>query len=67
MCQPMHQSIGDKKSGKQSCTLLCSLGIFLGRYKFYMPCLVRKKFKHSPSHRIFGRMHGTLNIDENKN
>ena len=24
-------------------------------------------FSDSPSHRIFGRMHGVLNIDENKN
>jgi len=31
------------------------------------PCLVRKNFQDSPSHRIFGRMHGVLNIDENKN
>ena len=31
------------------------------------PCLVRKNFQDSPSHRIFGRMHGALNIDENKN
>jgi len=32
-----------------------------------MPCLVRKNFQDSPSHRIFGRMYGALNIDENKN
>jgi len=31
------------------------------------PCLVRKNFQDSPSHRIFGRMHEALNIDENKN
>ena len=31
------------------------------------PCLVRKNFQDSPLHRIFGRMHGALNIDENKN
>ena len=31
------------------------------------PCLVRKNFQDSPSHRIFGRMHGVLNIDKNKN
>ena len=31
------------------------------------PCLVRKNFQNSPSHRIFSRMHGTLNIDEIKN
>jgi hypothetical protein len=32
------------------------------------PCLVRKFFfQNSPSHRIFGRMHGALNIDENIN
>ena len=30
-------------------------------------CLVRKKFQDSLSHRIFGRMHEVLNIDENKN
>jgi len=30
------------------------------------PCLVRKNFQDSPSHRIFGRMHGALNIDKNK-
>jgi len=30
-------------------------------------CLIRKNFQDSPSHRIFGRMHGALNIDENKN
>jgi len=34
---------------------------------FVRPCLVRKKFQDSSSHRIFGRMHGALNIDENKN
>jgi len=31
------------------------------------PCLVRKNFQDSPSHRIFGRMYEALNIDENKN
>ena len=31
------------------------------------PCLVRKNFQDSPSHRIFSRMYGALNIDENKN
>jgi len=31
------------------------------------PCLVRKNFQDSPSHRIFDRMHGALNIDKNKN
>ena len=31
------------------------------------PCLVRKNFQDFPSHRIFGRMHGALNTDENKN
>jgi hypothetical protein len=31
------------------------------------PCLVRKNFQDSPSHRIFGRMHGALNKDKNKN
>ena len=29
--------------------------------------LVLKNFQNSVSHRIFDRMHGTLNIDENKN
>ena len=28
---------------------------------------IRKNFQDSRSHRIFGRMHGVLNIDENKN
>jgi len=28
--------------------------------------LVSKKFGFCPSHRIFGRMHGALNIDEKK-
>ena len=28
--------------------------------------LVSKKFGYCPSHRIFGRMHGALNIDEKK-
>ena len=31
------------------------------------PCLVRKNFQDSLSNRIFGRMHGALNIDKNKN
>jgi len=31
------------------------------------PCLVPKDFPDSPSHRIFVRMYGTLNVDENKN
>ena len=31
------------------------------------PCLIRKNFQDSPSHRIFGRIHEALNIDENKN
>jgi len=31
------------------------------------PCLVRKNFQDSPSHRISSRMHGTLKIDKNKN
>jgi len=31
------------------------------------PGLVRKNFQDSTSHRIFGRMHRVLNIDENKN
>jgi len=26
-----------------------------------------KNFQDSPSHQIFGRMHGALNIDQNKN
>jgi len=30
-------------------------------------CWVRKNFQDFPSHRIFGRMHGALNIDKNKN
>ena len=30
-------------------------------------CLVRKNFQDFPLHRIFGRMHGALNIDKNKN
>jgi hypothetical protein len=29
------------------------------------PCLVRKKIQDSPSHRIFGHMHGALNKDKN--
>jgi hypothetical protein len=28
---------------------------------------ILQNFSHSPSHRIFRRMHGVLNIDENKN
>jgi len=28
---------------------------------------ILQNFSDSPSHRIFGRMHGVLNIDENKN
>ena len=31
------------------------------------PCLVRKIFQDSPSHRILRYMHGALNIHENKN
>ena len=31
------------------------------------PCLVRKIFQDSPSHRILRHMHGALNIYENKN
>ena len=31
------------------------------------PCLVRKIFQDFPSHRIFGRIHGELNINKNKN
>jgi len=31
------------------------------------PCLVRKNFQDSPSHRILRHMHGALNIHENKN
>jgi len=31
------------------------------------PCLIRKNFQDFPSHRIFSRMHGALNINENKN
>ena len=37
----------------------------------YRPCLLppkkHKNFQNFPSHRIFKRMHGVLNIDENKN
>jgi len=33
----------------------------------HRPCLVRKNFQGSPSYRIFGRVHGALNIDKNKN
>jgi len=33
----------------------------------FRPCLVRKNFQDFPSHRIFGRMHGALNKDKNKN
>ena len=33
----------------------------------FQPCLVRKNFQDSLSHQIFGRMHGALNIDKNKN
>ena len=33
----------------------------------FRPCLVRKNFQDSSPHRIFGRMHGELYIDENKN
>jgi hypothetical protein len=42
-------------------------------YKQYVlrPCLLPPKkpkiFQDFPSHRIFRRMHGVLNIDENKN
>ena len=31
------------------------------------PGLVRKNFQDSPLYRIFGRIHGALNIDANKN
>jgi hypothetical protein len=31
------------------------------------PCLVRKNFQDSPSHRIFDHMHAALNKDKNKN
>jgi len=34
---------------------------------FLWHCLVRKNFQDSLSHQIFSRMHGALNIDENKN
>ena len=37
------------------------------RRRRFRPCLVRKNFQDSPSNRIFGRMHGALNIDKNKN
>jgi len=36
----------------------------LGRFG---PCLVRKNFQGSPSHRIFNHMHRALNKDKNKN
>jgi hypothetical protein len=29
--------------------------------------LVLKNFQDSPSHRMFGHIHGALNVDENKN
>ena len=32
----------------------------------YWSCLVHKNFQDSSSHRIFGRMHGALNIGKNK-
>ena len=28
----------------------------------FRPCLVPKNFQDSPSHRIFGHMHGALNV-----
>ena len=37
-----------------------------GRCSLLWPCLVRKNFQNSPSHRILRHMHGALNIDENK-
>jgi len=39
----------------------------LGFWVYLNKALVRKSFQDSPSHRIFDRMHGALNIDENKN
>ena len=36
-------------------------------WALFRPCLVRRNFQNSPSYRIFGRMHGALNINKNKN
>ena len=46
--------------------LLLASGLAHPRRRF-RPGLVRKNFQDFPSHRIFGRMHGALNINENKN
>jgi hypothetical protein len=32
----------------------------------FRPCLVLKNFQDFPSHRMFGHMHRTLNVDEKK-
>jgi len=46
------------------CTRL--LPLFSSRALFTFQKILQN-FSHSPSHRIFRRMHGVLNIDENKN
>jgi hypothetical protein len=35
--------------------------------EIYRPCLVFKNFQDSPSHLMFGHMHGALNVDEKTN
>jgi len=49
-------------------TMAWSKGIECARHEVvgFRACLVRKNFQDSSSHRIFGRMHEALNIDENK-
>jgi hypothetical protein len=42
-------------------TIYCFLEKILIR-----PCLVSKNFQDFPSHRMFGHIHGTLNVDEKK-
>jgi len=71
LCLPIQQEVSVWLVCSQNATLgVC--GVWPdGRHTMFSvqlrPCLVRKNFQNFVSHRIFGRIHGVLNIDENKN
>jgi len=60
----LHAGRARSNNGKRQILGLYIRFVGLGQLR---PCLVRKNFQDSLSHRIFSRMYGALNIDENKN
>ena len=64
-----HSSISAKEiyNGYQLKFIITNFVDLATNCRFLRPCLVPKNFFPKTSHRIFGHMHGVLNIDKFKN